>query len=248
MTTPTDSGALSAQLGLPQGDPTPFPTDDAANVTSWAEEIDAWIAAGSAVTGVVVPNGQSFVAVVSDAIQIIKDILGDPRLVMDTALAWGTAAAVPTTIKQDLTDRKNVLISYWEGGAHDAFTGHLDAILAGMDTASAKMTEMAKTIAGAYTHVMNTYETGISYLGDCAANLAGLAALPFSLLDAAEFAKGFAEAIVTLQDSNLAIINDYRQDIINLSIDAITFPTLSSSSAVLDRIDDTDDWDVRAAS
>jgi hypothetical protein len=245
MTTPTDRNALAAEIGLPQGEPTPFPDDDAAEVTRWAVEIDAWIIAGDIVVSNFVPGGASFVAIVTDAITIMKAILGDPRRAMDTALAWAEAAAVPLTIKEDLNGRKIVLSSYWSGGAHDAFAGHLDALLAGMDTASAKMTVMAKTIAGSFSHVMDTYEAAVAYLGDCVANLAGLAALPFSLLDAANFAKGFAEAIISLQESSLAIINDYRQDMINLAVDAITFPSLADNPAVLDRVDDTDDWDVR---
>lgn len=244
MTSPNDLSALSAEIGLPQGDPTPFPDDDAAELTRWAVEIDAWIIAGDVVVSNFVPGGASFVAIVTDAITIMKNMLGDPRRMMDTALAWAVAGTVPTTIKNDLVAKKDLLSTLWEGGAHEAFAAHLNAILAGMDAATTKMTTMSKTIAGSYSHVMDTYESAVTCLGDCVANLAGLAALPFSLLDAASFAKGFADAIISLQESGLSIVNDYRQDMIYLSIDAITFPTLANSPAMLDRVDDMDDWDV----
>jgi hypothetical protein len=235
----------TGEIDLPSGTPTAFPEDDAAEVMTWAEEVDMWIRAGTIVVGVAIPAGNTAVAIATEAIEFVKNILGDPALAIETATAWANAAAVPPAIKEYLNNQKILLSSYWEGGAHDAFVGHLDAVLAGMDETAAKLYSLAERIADSYTLVMDTYESAITFLGDCAANLIGLMALPFSLMDAAEFIKGFADAMFTLQETNLAIINDYVREITGLVLDTITFPTLSDSQAVLDRANDAEDWDVR---
>jgi len=230
-------------------DPTPFPDDDAAELKKWGEDVDWWIAAGVALPGSPTAglawSGQSSAALVEEAIQVVKSILGDPGLAIATALAWAEAADKPSAISANLASEKVNLSSYWEGGAYDAFAGYLDLILGGVDSTATSLADIAKNVATTYSLVMDTYETAITFIGDCVSNLVALTALPFSLMDAAEFIKGFADAVFDLQDSSIAIMNDYRAAITALQIDAITFPTLANNSSVLDRIDDTDDWDVR---
>jgi hypothetical protein len=248
--TSTEPGAVRAEVeSMFKSDPTPFPDDDASELQTWGEDVDWWVMAGTALPGsptaAMAASGVTFADLAKEAIDIVKSILGDPGLAMGTALAWAEAADQPSAISTNLANEKVNLSSYWEGGAYDAFAGYLDLIIGGVDSTGTRLADMAKNIATTYSLVMDTYETAITFIGDCASSLIALAALPLSLMDAAELIKSFADAIFDLQDSSIAIMNDYRAAIIALQIDAITFPTLTNSANVLDRIDDTDDWDVR---
>lgn len=231
------------------GDPTPFPDEDAAEVQKWGDDVDWWMAATAGLPGSPTAGlawtGTSFAELAKEAIEIVKSILGDPVVAQATALAWADAAAIPSAISGNLAAQKVNLSSYWEGGAHDAFAGYLDLIVGGVDSTATSLADVAKNVATTFVHVMDTYEAAITFIGDCASGLIGLAALPLSIMDAAELIKGFADAIFDLQDSSLAIINDYRASLIALKIDSITFPTLTSSPDLVNRIDDTDDWEVR---
>lgn len=250
--------------GIFTSDPTPFPDDDAAEVQKWADDLDWWVAAGAALPGsptlsitvAMAAEGKTFAELAKEAIQIVKNILGDPGLAIDTALAWADAAAIPSALSQNLALHKTNLSHHWEGAAHDTFAEYLDVVRAGMDGTAASLGDMARNVATTYRLVMDTYEAALEFMTGCAANLISLAALPVSILDAAEIVKGFAESIFGLELDSQAIINDYREAIGALNIDAITLTGLASDSGnitndtdaardeTLDLIDNTEDWEV----
>jgi uncharacterized protein YukE len=242
--TSTDRDALIGELGLPKDDPTEFPEHDAATVMDWAVKIDAYVAIGGAVVEAVVPAGGTFVDMVSTTINLLKDLLGDPELAGNAALGWAEAATVPLALKQELNNQLIQLNYYWEGPAHVAFAEHISAVLAAMDTTSTKLLNVGKKVAEAYSLVFETWESGLKYLNDCAANLIGLAALPFSITDAGSFLKGFVDAITTLYESMLTIMIGYQQDILDLAVETTTFPALPGDADVLALAGDTSDWDV----
>lgn len=233
------------KVDVPADDPPTFPEADAQVVYENAAYLDyIGVAVGilaPAVGGTQIVTGHSFAEAVEGLLDAIIDLLGNYQAVRHLALDWANYANVPMEIRSSMRDQLAVANIYWEGGCFTAFSEHMNNIFEGLYGTHRKMTSIAKVVAGMITLIFNTYASALGFITECVNSMSAIVAdWPVAL-------KGFADALVKLMEESLITAGGYEEKLVQIDIDAITFPGLSEDSATMKEIADPEDWEVQKA-
>lgn len=211
----------------------PFPEDQAAKVVEYARKL-----------------GQDAVEGIIDK---IRDVFGHPEVIVTGVDAWGhTAKTKIDNSVDDITNARANLKAYWEGSAYDSFAIYVDHLEQIFNKASEVFAGMSDHLQDIATTMTDVYNSGITFIINCAAIIveaaggliAGIKEALFGVAEAianaiANFIRETApviETITTSIDQYRRKGQDLRQEASNLKV-----PETIPSSSV-----DADGWDVRS--
>lgn len=191
MTSPTMPIGASART---------FPEHEAQIVIEWADKA-----------------GQ---AAIRGTIDMIRDWLGHPEEVHRIAHVWGDASEPIGRAGEGIHTALEDLKVYWEGPAFDAFNGHMGRVTGTITDTQNLLAELANAIMALRSHITDTYNAAIAFIGECAAiileNTSGV------------LAGGIANALQlvgALPAAVLLALSDFTRNVIDLEITATTTAT-----------------------
>ncbi|MGH4019845.1 MAG: WXG100 family type VII secretion target [Pseudonocardiaceae bacterium] len=190
---------------------------------------------------------------VADLVDEVREWLGKPEKVTALATAWDpTAARMVRDAGESLGTCQRQLADYWEGRAHEAFSGWASDIDADIESTAAILSGMSNLLQDCNDVITRTYMLAIGAIGETAAaileavgGLFGTIKDKFGMLgEVAKLLAGFVRTITNLSQGAVEQIGDYRRF-------ALDMRQKAAELNVMDRIPPSaelpENWEVRPA-
>jgi uncharacterized protein YukE len=214
-----------------------FPEREAQIVIEWAEKA-----------------GQ---AAIRGTIDMIRDWLGHPEEVKRIARVWSDASRPIGRAGDGVHTALADLKVYWAGTAFEAFNGQMERVSGTIIETQNMLTEQANAIMALRSHITDTYNAAIGFIGECAAiiaeNTSGfLAEAGANILQAvgqlpaavSQALADFIRNVIDLQTTAMTTATKYGQDIFAI---AARTSALRPPDDAPRAIGEPDSWNVNAA-
>ncbi|MGP4015715.1 hypothetical protein [Saccharopolyspora sp. 5N708] len=104
---------------------------------------------------------------------IRTQLFGDAEKAQRFAQEWAQCAVMADS-REEIQNAKNNLAGLWEGAAFQQFDQYSGSVVVALNTNHAAVTAIGRTVGEFVQIVYDNYAAAIKFMGDCAADLAGL--------------------------------------------------------------------------